>query len=168
MKKHILILCFIVHSLSIFSQEWISFAESEAVQQPLIEIISSNSEEFIFSTKIFGFIIEKVEIEDRLYDKIQLPGYKTLADVGFPALPTINELIGIPRNSTVELSILDSTWTKISGYRIMPYQESLLETERRVKYDINEDFYISSRKYPDNIFRFSEIMHWREIENRNH
>lgn len=167
-NKLLLVLLLSLYNLGLFSQEWISFDDgSKNIHKPSIEIITSNSKEFTFAVKIFGFLKEETSIDDIIYDEIYLPDYQTLKDIGKPALPVITELIGIPSKSELKITIIDSTWKQLSGYNIFPYQKSLLETEKSTDFDINKEFYSSSFKYPEKTNEFTEIMNWRGIDNRN-
>ena len=84
-----------------------------------------------------------------------------------PALPSLNELIGLPRNISFKVSISDTAWISLSGYEIFPFQKPLLETEKRKKFHLNKAFYSSESVYPDSMCQVSETMIWRGIKNVN-
>lgn len=150
-----------------FSQEWVSLNNDYTIQKPKCRIISSNKEETIIKFIINGFYRDTVEIDGDIYHKLFFPEYQTLNDIGKPALPIISELIGIPNNCNINLSIIDSSIILLDGYEVYPYQKPLLENEIAEKFHINRNFYFSSELFPANSLFISEPMIWRDIKNIN-
>jgi hypothetical protein len=135
------------------------------MENPIIETITSSPKEFSFKVKLNGFYADKIEIDKMLYDKIYFADFQTLDSIGLPALPVITELIGIPQNSTFQVSITDTVWVSLNAYMILPFQKPLLEKEVLSKFDINKDFYSNNSKYPLKNYEFTETMIWHGIEN---
>jgi hypothetical protein len=152
---------------SLLSQEWIAFNNSQEITEPSIRILSSSANEITFRIHLDGFLKEDVIIDSTTYQKIYFSGDQTLQKVGYPALPVISKLIGLPPNSEFRISIVDSVWKKLSKYTVIPYQQPLLETEELDGYTINNIFYSSSLSYPDTMYEYSEKMNWKGIENIN-
>ncbi len=166
-NKSILTLLLFICNISLYAQEWVSLNGFRNIQKPIIEINTSSAHELIFSVKVLGFLSQKVNFNDVTYNEIYFPEYQTLNEIGKPALPVITELIGIPRSAGFKITITDSTWVQLTSYNVYPFQRPLLETEKSISFDINNELYSSSHKYPETIFEYSELMNWRGIENRN-
>lgn len=167
-KLKILISCiFVLIETVCFSQEWVSLNNFNTVQKPLIKIISSNQKETFIKITVKGFYKEEVKIDGDIYHKLRFPEYQTLNEIGMPALPIITELIGIPSNSRINVSIIDSSRIKLDGYKVYPYQKPLLENENAEKFHINNIFYSSSENFPVKSIYISKPMIWRDIKNSN-
>ncbi len=166
-NKLLIVHLLLIGSISLFAQNWVSLDGSKNAQKPSIEIILSNSQELIFKVKVFGFYNQEKSLNSTSYDEIYFPEYNTLKEAGKPALPVITELIGVPPQTDFKMTIIDSIWKQLSGFKIVPYQEPLLEKEKSTGVDINKKLYSSSLIYPETVFEYSGLMNWRGIENRN-
>ncbi|MFW5793791.1 MAG: C25 family cysteine peptidase [Bacteroidota bacterium] len=159
-----IVLAFLFNNLE--GQEWISLSKSEEKNKaPLCKVISSNDNETVLSIELYGFVKNKIETEKTIYQQIAFPRYSTTADIGFPELPLISELIGIPDNSNVSVSIIDTTSTILDNYNIFPFQTPLDESMVSKGFDINTSFYKSSEVYPEQIAEISNPMIWRDVRN---
>lgn len=166
-NKFLITSLLLISSVYLFSQEWISLDSSNVVRKPLVEIVSSNSQELVFSVKIFGFYKDLVNIDNSIYAHIHIPDCQSLGEVGKPALPIITELIEVPSESDLRITIIDSTCNQLLGYHIYPYQTPLLETETNATFEKDNEFYSSSVTYPSQNYYYSELMNWRGVHNRN-
>lgn len=148
------------------AQEWIPLSKSEEKNKtPQCKVLSSNNNETVLSIELYGFLKNEIEVEKTTYQQITFPRYSTTADIGFPKLPVISELIGIPDNSSVQVSIIDTTSVLLDNYNIFPSQTPLDESMAAKGFDINSNFYKSSKTYPEQIADISNPMIWRDIRN---
>jgi uncharacterized pyridoxamine 5'-phosphate oxidase family protein len=167
-KKYTFKLLFLFSYLIVFPQKWVAINNSKLVENPTVEIISSNTKELTLKVTVSGFFREEIISESIKYDNIYFPNKQSLNEVGFPALPVLNELIALPKNSSFEISIIDSSWVILDDYLIFPFQTPLLESEKSRTFDIDEAFYASfNQSYPMTSYKHSEIMNWKGIENFN-
>ena len=161
-----LITVFLINSAN--AQEWISLSKTEITnQKPTCKIVSSDDNETILNIELQGFVKSKTEIDEIIYHRVTLPQYSTTAEIGYPELPIISELIGIPNSKEVSISIVDTTSILLDNYNIIPFQKPLDESMESEEFDIDADFYKSSSSYPKKIVESSSPMIWRDVRNIN-
>jgi hypothetical protein len=149
------------------AEEWIPINGNTTPQKPVVTVISSDNLETIINIEIKGFYKEDVNVQGDTYQKLEFPGYFTTQTIGKPALPIISELIGIPNDKNVRISIVDSTRTVLSGYKVYPFQTPLDESEEPIAFDIDEEFYLSNSYFPETSAAVSSPMIWRNVRNVN-
>ncbi|MGQ9706587.1 MAG: C25 family peptidase propeptide domain-containing protein [bacterium] len=122
-------------------------------EKPVITIIENTTEHTVFIVDIPGMWGDYKEREGIVFDYVELPEYGHTHDIGFPQMPTIQELFAIPvgGNNNVQVNILSSQNTFIDNYYVYPKQRpfSYQEIEKQFEFfDYNEGFYNSDAWYP--------------------
>ncbi len=166
-KITIIVLILVMFSSLAIAEEWITINGNTTPQKPVVTVISSDNSETIINVEIKGFYKEDVNVQGETYQKLEFPGYFTTQTIGKPALPIITELIGIPNDKNVRISVVDSTITVLSGYKVYPFQTPLMEGEETVSFDIDEEFYVSNLYFPEISGTVSSPMIWRNVRNVN-
>ncbi|MEW6412698.1 MAG: C25 family cysteine peptidase [Candidatus Zixiibacteriota bacterium] len=142
---------------------WISLEGNSLIETPSAEVLQSNQNETVIKFTISGFFSEDITENGVTYQKLQFPGYATTVDISKPELPVISELVGIPGNANVSVSIVDYKETTLPGYKVHPFQTPLLEGEKRVRFDIDEAFYRQNAFYPGAMASVGDPGIWRDL-----
>ncbi len=142
---------------------WVSLNGSIAPEKPSAEVISSNGSETIITFRLTGFTAENMTEDGVVYQALKFPGYATTLDIGKPGLPVISELIGIPGNADVRVSVVDYSEVTLSNYRVYPFQTPLRQQEERTGFDIDREAYRKNAFYPDLSASVGEPSIWRDL-----
>jgi len=137
-------------------KRWVPFTfskggskDSEPGALPEITILDSNENHTLINVLIPGMWVDDVVGPDSLtYQVLEIPDYTSSNSVGFPALPEISGLIGIPDNTSVDVNVINLTeQTLLDKYYIWPHQKSISRDEEWI-FEKNEEFYNSNIWYP--------------------
>jgi len=101
---------------------WVSLEETSAVEGPSAELLRSNQDETVVRFRVPGFLAENRAENGGTYQSIRFPGLVGTREAGKPELPVISEMIAIPGNARVKVSILDRKEVTLSGYAVDPGQ----------------------------------------------
>ena len=71
-NKLLLIQLLLICNISLFAQAWVPLDGSKNTQKPSIGIVTSNSQELVFTVKVFGFLSQKESIDNVIYDVLYL------------------------------------------------------------------------------------------------
>lgn len=143
--------------------DWVPINGAASPEKPSTVVLSSNQNETIIKFRTAGFWVENVIEDGVAYQKLSFPAYATTLEVGKPELPVISELVGIPADGNVSVRVLNYKEVTLSGYNVYPFQTPLKETEKRVSFDIDQDFYRLSALYPDQAAGVGEPGIWRDL-----
>ncbi len=127
---------------------WVSMGGSSGPSQPTYEVLSSNEFETVIQFTTYGFWTETVSEEGITFQTLELPGYFSNMDIGKPQVPAIIELIQVPNDATVSVSITGYTEEGLPGYHVYPFQELLAEDETTDGLEYDEAFYAVDQVYP--------------------
>ena len=165
--KYILMLFFLLYIVEGHAQSWVYVNPAlGSNRQPVVEVLTSNSKQFIFKVQIPGFYNTQKEQGGIVYNALEFEEFQTLSKTGEPALPVLSQLIGLPSGAGCRWSMKDSVWTDVPMTRIYPYQTPLLETQTTGKFIVNDAVYQNS-VYPSDLGSISEPGYWNGIKNVN-
>lgn len=143
--------------------DWIPLAGPASPEKPMANVLISNDHETVISFTITGFWSEDVVEGDETFQALELPGYFTTLEIGKPQLPAIVELIGIPADANVTVSIVDYQEQVLPGYKVYPFQSPLLEHEKPLTFDYDESFYGQDQLYPSVAAEVGNPAIWRDL-----
>ncbi len=111
---------------------------------------------------------EKIE-EGITYQRVSIPGYihGHSSEIGKPQVPMKGVLLGVPTDSSIEISILDSESTILPDYNLYPVPTQETKESGDIKY-VEEIFtkdeiaYTSDAFYPDNLTELGFTGYMRE------
>jgi len=107
---------------------------------------------------------EEVTAGGERFTDVWIEGENSTLETGLPSLPVVNRLIGIPDHGAVQLRILSSQYTELSGVRALPFQG--LESESQPSSDEfhqDQDFYRQNVWYPPEIAVLGEPAVLRDV-----
>jgi len=159
----LVLLLFISTEPAFASEDWIPLNGSTSAQKPTAEVLSSNSNETVVRFTIDGFWSQEIIEEGIAYQALRFPDYATTLDVGKAQLPVISELIGVPGDAVVRVSVVDYTEVTLTGYNVYPFQTMLREPETRTTFDIDQAFYQRDAFYPEKLASAEAPGIWRDL-----
>jgi len=166
MKKFTLLLTLVVAFCSAYAQKsWVSFT-SEQPEQAAITILQSDRAGLTLEVTVPGMFSEQISESEMTFQKITLLEGATTKQVGLPELPMLNELIGIPDNLAITLSVTDVETTKLTGYNIYPFQTPTTDNPGGYDHEFVMDkaFYSRVVDYPaENVFMDQPNI-WRDVK----
>lgn len=165
-SRYIVLVCYIcINTLAYSQAKWISLENDPKAAEPTMTILTSDRSMYQVKVNIHGYYDEMVNEGGTDYHKISLgTSFTTTTKIGQPAMPTISQLIALPTNRTCTSSISEGKWVDVNIGRIHPYQKPLLETERLIKFVVNESVY-NQDLYDTILINRSDTSIWRDIRN---
>lgn len=166
MKKFTIVLLLGFISIMAFSQKsWVPFTSQQPLQHE-ITILSSDRSGLILEVTIPGMFSEVVSNENMTFERITLDENSTTKDVGRPELPTLHELIGIPGNQKMTVTILESETMKFEGYTIYPFQTPTTDNPggHSHPFVMDKAFYGKNASYPAENVVMSQPGIWRDVK----
>ncbi len=132
--------------------------EIEEIPKEGIEIIESDEFGVTLELTTEEFDEEEKIEEGITYQRISIPGYihGHSSEIGKPQVPMKGALLGVPSDSSIEISILDTESTTFPDYNLYPVPTQEPRKSENVKY-VKEIFtkdeiaYSSDAFYPDNL-----------------
>lgn len=108
--------------------------------------------------------VEDVYEDGMEFQRIILPEYNNIIDVGKPSLPGIGDFIGYFSPSKIEIELKEINEITIGDFNLYPSQEPKPEINSSYyRFDYNTDFYNQSIWYPDENSNVSETMIFRDL-----
>ncbi|MCK5126268.1 MAG: VCBS repeat-containing protein [candidate division Zixibacteria bacterium] len=158
-----LILAILMGTSAFAAQVWQSFDGSQDPQKPEVNILSSSSSEVIVQFDLSGFLSEDITESGNVYQFLDLTGYSMTRDIGKPQLPLITELVGVPGDANISVSVVDFTEVSFTGYLVYPFQTPLLEGEEPAAFDIDQTLYQQNQFYDYETAQVSDPAIWRDV-----
>jgi len=143
--------------------KWVPINDDRDKSEPAIRVINSDEFETSIEFNLPGFSVESSISGSETFHHLGLPDYSTTLEVGKPQLPVISELVAVPGDARVTVSVIDSIIVKLDGYNVFPFQTPLLEGQIRAAFDIDRDFYSGSELYPEVAAEVGEPAVWRDV-----
>ena len=84
-------------------------------------IIETTAKSIVFELDVPQPVIDQVEVDGRVFDRVTLPGYASTGLPGHPELPQIGVSLGIPAEGEVIVKVLDAKEEDLPGtYTVLP------------------------------------------------
>jgi len=136
---------------------WVSFISAKGGSKngeegapPEISIIQSNDAHTLVHVTIPGMWVDTVMGPDGfVYQKLEVPDYAYTNDIGFPELPAIRGLLGIPDNAQVSMIPQVYATQILNNYYVWPHQRPIAIGDEWI-FEKNEMFYNSNSWFPLN------------------
>ncbi len=145
------------------AQEWLPMAGTSTPEKPSATVYSSGETEAVISFSTNGFWVEDVIEDGKTFQALRFPGYYTTREEGKPQLPVIIELVAVPGDAVVEVSVTGYTEKVLEGYNIYPFQIPVLETESPAAFVIDEVCYDTDAYYPAKSVTVDDPGIWRDL-----
>ncbi|MGQ9706406.1 MAG: C25 family cysteine peptidase [bacterium] len=159
-------LVLLFYSPILSSQTWITVDPHYPMgSPPVINILDSGTDDYtIYQVKIPGFWCEVIYEGGQVFQKIWVPAYGTMMEVGKPELPVVRGLLGYPptKNSS-SIQILSSDWTHFDNYLIYPHQPSIAIDSPNLPFEIDIGFYNQDVWYPSEYAYLSDEGKLRDV-----
>lgn len=166
MKKFTIVLLLGFIAVVAFGQKsWVPFTSQQPLQHE-INILSSDRSGVILEVNIPGMFSEIITNENMIFERITLDDNRTTKEVGRPELPMLHELIGIPGNQKMSVTILESETMKFDGYHIYPFQTPTTDNPggHSHPFVMDEAFYGKNANYPAENVVASQPGIWRDVK----
>ncbi|GAI21697.1 unnamed protein product, partial [marine sediment metagenome] len=123
-----------------------------------VEIIESSDSGVTLELTTSDIQSKEKTYEEITYQVVTIPGYihGQVSSVGKPQVPMKGVLLGVPSDSSISISVLDSEYTTLSGYNLYPVPQPEVKESESVKY-LGETFvkdeatYHTDTFYPDKL-----------------
>ena len=136
---------------------WVSFIsakggskDGEMGAPPEINVLASDDQHTLVHVTIPGMWVDTVMGPDGfVYQILEVPDYATTNDVGFPELPAIRGLLGIPDNADVSMIPQVFATQILDNYYVWPHQRPVYFNQTPL-FEKDEEFYNSNSWFPLN------------------
>lgn len=147
--------------------EFISFGSNQNSKEtdPIRTIDDNGLNGIDIQYEFSGAWFSTHEVEGTSYQKINLPGFSYLMEVGKPALPSHNDIIAVPVGATAQVEIISYDVTEITDVVVFPTLEPAADFVGAPEPDFEIDgaFYQSNTIYPEKLVEISSINYYRGI-----
>ena len=109
--------------------------------------------------------ISSIDVDDTIYQYVNIDGFGKLNKLGMPALPMRNFNVAVPIGGNILIEILESDTEVLGGYRIHPALEPALDSvgAPEPEFVIDDEFYELDQNYPAEPVRVSTVNKLRGI-----
>ena len=150
---------------SFADEEWVGWWSNEPEgTPPIITILECDENHTLIDYQVPGMWLETVTIPSGTYDRISLPDYATTFDIGYPEIPVIRNLVAVPVDGNVQVSVVSEETIVLEDYDIYPYQPPPPMGQEFNFFNYDTEFYKSKGWYPDGDPSVSTNGKWRQIE----
>jgi len=133
-------------------------------RQPVINVLKSDDTQAVLEISIFGMLVEEVNVNGKLYQRLRVPEYATTVEPGKPELPAISKFVMIPWDKKPSLKVVEAKFATLRGkWNIYPYQLRFDALEEGDQFQIDVAFYSQNRLYPDVVAGISPPGIWRDV-----
>ena len=127
------------HFSSTFSQEWVSLNGKQQREAVNMTVLQSDALGYKVKVTVNGLYDETVQNEKGTFHSLSLGRVERLLTMGSPALPCINQIIAIPPDATMSVSVEEDEWKDLEIGFVYPAQSQFL-AENKV-FHINDTVY---------------------------
>lgn len=167
MRKLLLVVLLALVAGGLYSQtKWVGVSSGTPVP-PIVQAIYSDNSQLILDISIPGMFVEDVTTEGKTWQRISILENQTTKEVGFPELPMINKLLGIPDNQKISYTVESMETKKFTGYQVYPFQTPSKDIKggKSDKFMMNKEFYASSRSiFPNQNVIIDQPGIWRDVK----
>lgn len=139
-----------------YAGQWISFDGSpETVQKT--RVLSSDNSSTILEIEIQGMFSEEIMVNGEFFQDLKFHNFATTQQIGAPALPIVAELVAIPGNYNVRVSIVSEETITLGGYHIAPFQTPTTDDQPAAAFDYDQTVYAANANFPASRTELGEI-----------
>jgi len=135
--------------VSALATDWVSLSETGT--DPVLDLKTSQQTGLTFSFTLPGFETEAVTFQSETFKQVTFPGSGAWGTFGSPELPVYRRLMRLPDRSGWEWDVTSSDFIDLPNYRIVPYQEGLVESPDgpvQTEFRFNQNDYQQDRWFP--------------------
>ena len=149
-KNYLLILAISILIPFKMSADWISLNKNRTSNTPpKVTVLSDDNNSTVIKIDISGFNLTEFSTEGRTYQSVDLMTDILSAEVGYPELSYITQVLAIPDQSGISLEILETGEVQtFKNIYLKPARSSWIEGEPESLYEENQEVYNSSDIYP--------------------
>jgi len=168
MKTYLSVLFVFVLSLTMMAQQgFVSFGGSQtsSKEEPVRTIQDNGLNGIDIQYEFAGAWFSNHTEEGATYQKINIPGFSYLMDVGKPSLPSHNDIIAVPVGATASIEIISYDVTEISDVLVYPALEPAADYvgAPEPEFEIDQAFYNTNTIYPEELVEINDINYYRGI-----
>ena len=166
--KKVLLVAGLIALLAVITQaqkSWIGFT-SDSPQQPRVKIEDQNTDRVILDISISGMYVTDITAEGKSFKRLELVEDNTTQEIGKPELPMLNQVIGIPDNKMVKVTVLSKQTTLLDNFIIYPFQTPTTDNigGQNKPFVMDEKFYDQPHSYPLNQIYIGEPGIMRDVK----
>lgn len=150
-------------SAPVFSA-WVPVSSQSEGALPEWRVLSNTPNSTVIEFNLNGYWTENVRENGSDFARLSVPGdHGTTQKVGWPELPTISKMVGLPPTGSVNVRVQDVDYVTYPSAAIYPFQTPLRENDVRVGFDRNDDAYRQASIYPENWVEIEDPGIWRDV-----
>lgn len=167
MKTNLLTIVFLIIGKIIFAQSYFlpfdskKSGKEETLPERVVTDIGNGLEvEYNF----IGATVSDIEVENKIYNILRIDGFGLAQNVGKPNLPIRNDIIDMPLNSRMVITIIDTVSMIYDDYYLHPTLQPAYdhEGEPEPEFEINEELYSTNEFYPQKLVTLSDVQYLRQ------
>jgi len=144
----------------LFSLFLFSFSYNLLAQSTKITYIDSDS--LILEFNLPDLKVERRSIYGQNFDLIKFDDASYIKHKGLPIIPFVAKTIGIPPGALPNITILVDEQASDGAYRLLPYQQNSLPSQKADQLMIDSDFYSQNQFYPEKALELQPLGYIRE------
>ncbi|MCD6180817.1 MAG: hypothetical protein J7K89_00355, partial [Candidatus Cloacimonetes bacterium] len=163
MKKCVLSLMIISLFLLLGATEgWVNLT---GTGEPQLEVMQSDASGLTIQVNVPGFYQTSITQQGKTYQKIRFSNEATTQDIGKPALPTLNAIVGVPDNQQFRYHLTNVETATVSNMLIYPYQtpEKDVAGGKSEEFMMDKRFYDTNSQYPVQFASMDKPGIWRDV-----
>lgn len=145
-----------------FAQNKILLDDSFQNEAVTMEVLESNASSYKVKVQIHGLYDNLVENQSGIFHYLSLGRVGQLSTIGNPALPFICQIIAIPPDASMTVSLDEENWEDIEMGLIYPAQNPVIEKDRQ--FSMNETTY--QQPFLPSVLMMGKESVWRGIRHK--
>ncbi|MCK4597617.1 hypothetical protein KAU04_06230, partial [bacterium] len=142
------------------------WGDASSSPETTVFLVASDPSGISLKTTVSGLRSERISIDGREFENLQIAGEGITAQVGKPRLPVVRRLVEIPFGATVSVELGPAHIEELSlpdlslGERIAPVQPPVPKipgAQERIPFVIDEEHYRTDAFWPPELVRVREI-----------
>jgi hypothetical protein len=143
---------------------WVPVNSQSEGTLPEWRVLSSTPGSTVIEFTMNGYWSESIRENGLDYARLVVPGDHGITQkVGWPELPTISKLVGLPPTGEVSVQVRDVDFVTLNTKAIFPTQTPLREHDVRVGFDRDDAAYRSASIYPGAWAEVEDTGIWRDL-----
>jgi hypothetical protein len=145
-----------------YASDWVSFpGGTNEPEPPTLTVLESNEQQTVLRITIPGMLVDEIEVDEEVYDKLEIPEYLYTGEIGKAEIPALGEFIAIPGMKDFSVDITKADSFTLEDYYVYPVQEPYIYEEPPFAKD--ETFYQTDEFYPAESVELGGASIWRDL-----
>jgi hypothetical protein len=129
---------------------------------PIIKVLDDDSYHTTLEVTIPGMWVEEVSEGGYTFQKLELPDYATLGDIGKPAIPAMGMFVGFLEPSTNSIEYKDEDKEVLENILVYPEQKPMVD-DQEYSFSFDQKFYAQDIWFPKERATVSKTSIMREV-----